>query len=95
MSHGNKDARRNTWAIGLTDEQKAAINAVLPSVTSRSTPERPREGWWVYRVPSVANPPTTLRLHYYALGGREVWYPITEGGEMVAEADRVPLQAGD
>lgn len=63
----------------LTFEQRLLIRAHLPSPGQWGGAAR--EGWSIYRIPSIGNPPHTLRLHYRNGAGRlSQVISITEDG---------------
>ena len=75
---------------GLSQEQRLRVRAELmahdavKTTRMRSTldgPNRPAEGWYIYRIPTTVHPPTTLRLHYRSATGKLLQViSITENG---------------
>jgi hypothetical protein len=69
---------------GLSDEQRARVDALLPGAIPGKMGTQAREGWSIFRSPTTVNPPTTLRLHKRNRSGRLVTViSITENGKMV------------
>lgn len=53
---------------GLSQEQRMKVKAAL--MQHGVNHNRGSDGWSLYRMPTVANPPTTLRLHYRDSNGK-------------------------
>jgi hypothetical protein len=72
MEHVSKTRGQKTGSVrgslasamhGLTEAQKNAVRDALPAEDD-SKRGRDLAGWSVYRMPSIRNPPTTLRVHH-------------------------------